>query len=560
MPKNNHDSQGMKEYIKTFFKGDVLDDKETLDFYSHDASLFEVRPKLVVFPKDSSDIQALVAWVTEHKKYDPTLSITVRSAGTCMSGGAINESIILDVTKYMHDILEIGTDETGDYARVMPGAYYRDFEVETLKHNLIYPAYPASKSICALGGIVGNNGAGEKTLHYGKAENYVRELKIVLSDGNEYLIRPLTRTELDAKIAQADFEGAFYKNIKTLIEDNKDIIMSAKPNVSKNSAGYYLWNVYDDKTGLFDLNKIIVGSQGTLGIITEIKLGLVPVKSKSKMVVIFMNDLTRLGEIVNTALSYDPESIESYDDKTLKLAIRFWRGFIKKRGFLGFLKMGISFIPEFFMLLTGGMPKLVIMVEFAGDNEELLTQQILRLEESLKKFTIKVRRAEKKEDIEKYWGIRRDSFALLRERVKGKHTAPFIDDIIVRPEYLPEFIPKLNTLLSQYPIEYTIAGHAGDGNFHIIPLMDFSKPNTASIITELSDKTYDLVLSYRGSITAEHNDGIVRTPYLKKMYGDKIYGLFEQVKKTFDPLVIFNPNKKVGGTKEYLRTHIRKVF
>lgn len=556
MTQNNSDSQGMKEYIKTFFKGDVLDDTETLKFYSHDASLLEVLPKVVVFPKDAEDVKALVKWVAEHKKFDPTLSITARSAGTCMSGGPLNESIIMDFTKYMHEISKVGDD----FAIAEPGAYYRDFEEETLKHGLIYPAYPASKSICALGGIVANNGAGEKTLHYGKAEKYVRELDVVFTDGNEYKVRPLTKSELEQKIAQNDFEGNFYKKIWEMIQNNKEALAVAKPKVSKNSAGYYLWNIFDENKQIFDLTKLIVGSQGTLGIVTKIKLGLVPVKSKSKMLVVFLKDITHLGEIVDTILPFDPESLETYDDKTLKLAIRFWRGFIKKRGFLGFIKMGISFLPEFFMLVTGGMPKLVMLVEFAGNTGAELLLDIEKLEKALMPFNLKTRRAESEADVQKYWSIRRDSFALLRERVKEKHTAPFIDDIIVRPEFLPEFLPKLYSILDDYPIEYTIAGHAGDGNFHIIPLMDFKNPKTPQIIFELSDKVYDLVLRYKGSITAEHNDGIIRTPYLPKMYGQKIYSLFEETKKIFDPQNIFNPGKKVGGTKEYIKEHIRTSF
>lgn len=544
----------IKEEIRKIFKGDVLDDDATLSFYSHDASIFEVRPQVVVFPKDSADIQNLVRYVNEHKSADAHLSITARSAGTCMAGGALGESIIIDFTKYMRGIPSVGED----YAVTLPGTFYRDFEIEMLKKNLIYPAYPASKSICAMGGIIGNNGAGEKTLHYGKAENYIKWLKVIFADGKEYTVAPLTKSELDAKMAQGDFEGNIYKSVWELIEKNKEKIMAAKPHVSKNSAGYYLWNVWDEKTQVFDLNKLIVGSQGTLGIVTEIAMKLVPVKKHSKMLAVFLKDLKNLGDIVNTALAFDPESIESYDDKTLSLAIRFWRGFIKKRGLWGFIKMGISFLPEFFMLLSGGMPKLVMLVEFAGNDEDVLEKQIQDLKKSLGKFNLKIREATSEADVEKYWSIRRDSFALLREKVKGKHTAPFIDDIIVEPKYLPEFLPKLDALLAQYPIEYTIAGHAGNGNFHIIPLMDFNDPKTAPIILELSDKVYDLVISYHGSITAEHNDGIIRTPYLEKMYGHDIYHLFEETKKIFDPKNIFNPGKKVGGTKEYIKEHLLK--
>ena len=163
----------LKEKIKAFFKGDVLNDEETLTKYSHDASLLEVRPQLVVFPKDAADIQELVRFVNNNKEFYPDLSITPRAAGTDMSGGPLNESIILDVTKYMH-----GFAIEGDVATVLPGTFYRDFEKETLARNLLLPCYPASKNLCGLGGMIANNSAGEKTLTYGKMDSYVKEITL----------------------------------------------------------------------------------------------------------------------------------------------------------------------------------------------------------------------------------------------------------------------------------------------------------------------------------------------------------------------------------------------
>ena len=254
--------------IKEFFKGDVANDETTLKKYSRDASLFEVRPKLVVFPKDAEDLKDLVKWVS----VNPGHSVTVRAAGSDMTGGPLSESIIADVTKHMNHI----GDSYGVNIVAQPGAYYRDFEKKTLEKNLILPCYPASKNLCALGGMLGNNCAGEKTLRYGKMEDFILETKVIFSDGNEYLVKPLSKVELETKMAQGDFEGNVYKNLFNLIEENGEVIEQARPKVSKNSAGYYLWNIKKDE--IFDLNKLIVGSQGTLGIVTEIKLKLVPEK------------------------------------------------------------------------------------------------------------------------------------------------------------------------------------------------------------------------------------------------------------------------------------------
>lgn len=553
--------------LQKIIEGEVFADDATLDRYSRDASLFEMRPEAVVFPKHSADIQALVKWVTEQKATNPTLSITMRAAGTDMSGGAINDSIIVDTTKYMHGVLEVKKEEVfqkegytiSGYARVLPGTYYRDFDTETKKVGLIMPAYTASRDICAVGGMVANNSGGEKSIHYGKVENYIRELKVVFRDGYEYTVRPLTRKELMNKIGDVGLEAELYKVLYKIITENESVITEAKPNVSKNSAGYYLWNVWNPTTEMFDLCKLIVGSQGTLGIVTEVTFDLVEVKKHSVLTVVFLKDLQKLGSIVNSALLQQPESIESYDDNTLKVAVKFFGDFLKKKKPLGMIKFMWSFLPEFFMTLAGGIPKMILLIEFAGNDQTLIQKKAESLSKSLKRdFKVLTHVTHTESEEAKYWDVRHESFNLLRKHVNGRHTAPFIDDFVVRPEYLPEFLPKLDTILSQYKLTYTIAGHPGDGNFHIIPLMDLKDPRTRDIILKLSEEVYDLVLEYHGSITAEHNDGIIRSPYLEKQYGSVIVGLFKDVKELFDPLYILNPHKKVGVTKADIATYLSR--
>ncbi len=538
--------------LKKVFKGDIENDERVLDTYSHDASLFEVRPELVVFPKDSTDVQALVKFASEQKKNDPRSSITARSAGTCMSGGPLGESIVLDTTRYLNKIVSIDTEK----GIVEPGCYYRDFENGTLKIDRIMPAYTASKGICAIGGMVNNNAGGEKTIKYGKVEQYLQKQKIIFSDGNEYEVKALSKTELYAKIAREDFEGKLYKKLFEIIDSNYNIIQSARPNVSKNSAGYYLWNVWNRDTQIFDLNKLLVGSQGTLGITVEAQLGLVPVPKYSKMVVVYMNKLDRLGEVVDTVMRYEPESFESFDDHSMKLAFRFITDFFKKLGFWRTIKLGLQFIPDMLMVFRGGISKLILMIEVTGDDEQILIARAQTIADALKPFNFGTKIAHSKAEVEKYWTIRRESFSLLRNHAKGKRTAPFIDDIIVRPHDMPTFLPRLQEILSHYKLDYTIAGHAGNGNFHIIPLMDLNNPFSSDIILDLSQKVYSLVREYKGSITAEHNDGIIRTPYLSYMFSPEILKLFQEVKDLFDPQSIFNPGKKVGGSFKYISDHL----
>ncbi len=557
----------LKKEIAGKIEGECFDDAKTLDAYSRDASFLEVKPRLVVFPKNRADLQALVRFVNENRVNDPTLSITMRAAGSCMSGGSLNESIIADVSKHFGGILGFedmhttggggGTNGlTGGSVRVLPGTFYRDLEPKTLEKDLILPCFTASKNLCALGGMIANNSAGEKTLRYGRMEDFVQELRVIFSDGNEYLVKPLTRRELDTKMLQGDFEGNLYKNLFELIVQNQEKILTAKPHVSKNSAGYYLWNVWDEHAGIFDLTKLIVGSQGTLGIVTEAKIRLVPVEKYSKLFLVFMRDLKNLGNLVEEILPLKPETVESYDDSTMKLAIRFLPEMLKTMKTSSFFKSMFSFIPEVLMMLTGGIPKLIVLVEFSGNDEKQIVDKMKELRAKIAHFKFKMRESKSMSESEKYWTIRRESFNLLFKHVRGMRTAPFIDDVVVRPEFLPEFLPKMRAILDRHKLVYTIAGHAGNGNFHIIPLMDMTKKENHDLIPVVSEEIFDLVKSYDGSFTGEHNDGIIRTPYLEKMFGTEIVALFARTKDIFDPRNIFNPGKKVGGTVDYMMAHL----
>ena len=543
-----------QEELKNIIKGDVATDEKTLDKYSRDASIFEVQPKAVVFPKDTEDLKDLVKFVNENKEKYPELSLAARSGGTDMTGGPLTESIVVEFDKYFNHIKNVGESS----AIVEPGVYYRDLEKETLKQGLIFPSYPASKSICAIGGIIANNSGGEKTLRYGKTNEYVRRLKAVLSDGNEYEFKKLNKIELQKKKAQDDFEGGIYRKIYELLEDNFDIIKKAKPQVSKNSAGYFLWNVWDRE--YFDLTQILVGSQGTLGIVTEAELGLVEKEKYSRMVVVFLDDIEKMTNFVSTALKYSPESLEAFDDNTLKLALRFFPDIAKKIGTGNFFSLIFSFFGEGLAIARKlRLPKFVVLVELTGDDEEKINDRVKGLRDELKPLGIYTKATKSGMDTEKYWVIRRESFNLLRHKVKDKRAAPFIDDIIVDPSHLPEFLPKLYNILEEHNITPTLAGHAGSGNFHIIPLMDLSREEERRKIPEVAEKVYDLVLEYGGSITAEHNDGLIRSPYIEKMYGKEVYGLFEKTKEIFDPQNIFNPGKKVGADLEYAMRHIKHV-
>lgn len=472
-----------------------------------------------------------------------------------MSGGPLTTSVLAVFMKYMNKVIEVGQDARGAYAVTEPGVFYRDFEKATLAkkingHGQIMPAYPASRELCAMGGIVNNNSGGERTLEYGKTEDYLEEVEVVLSDSTRTTFKPLNREELAAKQKLQTLEGSIYRDIHTLIKDNLQTIEAARPHVSKNSAGYALWSVIDAKHGTFNLAKLICGAQGTLALMTKAKLRLVPEETHRSMLVIFLSDINVLPEIVHKVLPFNPESFESYDDNTFKLAIKFMPQMLSQMGLVRAAHLGISFLPEMAMAVTGGVPKLVLMAEFSGATAEDALKKAEDAEAALKPLHLPTSVKKNEHESEKYWIVRRESFALLRKNVHGLYAAPFIDDFVVPPDSYPKFLPELNALLNEYSkyFIYTIAGHIGNGNFHIIPLMDLNKPEVRNVVLELAPKVYELVIKYGGTTTGEHNDGIIRTPYLPMLFGEKMVALFEKTKNIFDPLDIFNPGKKVHGT------------
>jgi FAD/FMN-containing dehydrogenase len=563
----------LADELRGTVKGEVEDTPATLETYSRDASLFVVMPQVVVHPQDADDVGKVVQFVSKKKvenaKHDEGmphgskggLSVTARSAGTDMSGGPLSDSIILDMTAHFNHLFEVKDATSKDplkagEATVEPGMYFRDFDKETKKKNLELPSYTASRELNTVGGMVANNSGGEKNLKYGKTARWVDELDVVLSDGQVHTLKKLEGEELQQKLKEEGFEGDLYRRVAGLIVKNSETIEQHRPKVEKNSSGYALWDIgypagsREGTTPSLNLARLMVGSQGTLGIITKIKFSLVHPKKYAAMTVLFLDSLAELGAVVPQTLAHQPDSFESYDDNTFKLAVKYFPEFATQMK-ANIFSLGISFLPELWMLMTGGIPKLVLLVEFRADVQEEALKKAEVLAEEIKKTNphIGVRVAKNEAAARKYWVVRRESFNLLRQKVRGKRTAPFIDDFVVPPSILSEFLPRLQQILAQYPtLTYTVAGHVGDGNFHIIPLVDPKDSTIRKTIDVLSHQVYDLVLSYGGSITGEHNDGLVRTPYVEKMFGPEMYALFLEIKKIFDPLNMFNPGKKVGTT------------
>lgn len=544
------------EIKKAGYRGDINQDDETLSLFSHDASLFELKPRLVVAPKNSRDVEIIVQAAAKLKNKLPELSLTARSGGTCMSGGSIGESVVVDFAKYMTKIEKVSAHS----ATTEMGVYYRDFEKATLNKGAMLPTFPASREICMLGGMINNNSGGELSLRYGKTEDYIQQLEMVFADGKKRIVKPLNHAELEAKKQQNDFEGEVYRKMYDLIEKNDTKLKMAKPNVSKDSTGYHLWNVLDKQKGTFDLTHAIAGGQGTLGIVTQAKLKLIKREPYSGVLVAFLKDTDQLGELINTVMRRKPTSFEAFDNYTLMLSIKFFFFFQKTLGWRKLIKLGLQLLPDALILLRG-VPKMVLLIEFSGHSQEEVDKKITATHQDLSPYNLEA--IEEDDTVEKAWKfriMRRESFNLLRKKVKDKHTAPFIDDLVVPPSKLNKFLPELRKIISKYKLLATVAGHAGDGNFHVIPLMKIEDPAERNKLRPAMKEVNELVLGYGGSLSGEHNDGMIRGPWLKQMYGQEVLDIFKETKNIFDPQNIFNPHKKTDASWDYTMAHIRDKF
>ncbi len=532
-------SDSHKNYLEGIVVGELFDDEQTLKEHSRDASIFEVRPSAVFAPANLQDLQQAVRRISELRQQGVNVSLTPRAAGTCMSGGSLTESIMVDLKPHFTGIHYV--DRENKRIVVGAGTYYRDIEKVATEHRLLFPPYTSSKDLCVIGGMIGNNASGEKSLRYGATTNWVRTVHVVLADGEEYEFGPLSREELEQKKSLQTHEGYIYREISNLVEENWDLLQYARPKVRKNAAGYALWRVWNQDKTEFNLAKLFVGAQGTLGIVTGATLNLVDLPKTARMVTVAIKNLGDLASALKIMLSHRPEGLEVYDKHTYMLA----KTYHPKEAELASVAEG---------------KEMVLFAQFAEMTEDQTNHNARVCAESLRKQGYDARYVEDDAEAEAHWVIRRASFLMLKEHAHGtKRAAPFLEDTIISTDHYDKFVDALEAILSDYEMEFTYAGHIGDGSIRLIPLVDLEAEGAADVIFELALRVYNLAFAFGGSMSVDHNDGLIRTPFLMDMYGPDVVKLFERTKQIFDPHNIFNPGKKVYGDLAYSKQHVLKT-
>jgi FAD/FMN-containing dehydrogenase len=500
-------------------------DGETTKKYSRDASIFEVAPQAVAFPKNKEELSALIVYASEHN-----ITLSPRSGGTCMSGGSLTSGVMVDMTAGFSYIKDIDIENKTVW--VGGGTYHRDIEKKLTPRGLLFAPYTSSKDLCGIGGMVGNNASGEKSFRYGATIDNVRSLKMICSDGQEYHFGEISQEEWSHKKTLPTFEGVIYRGLDEIINKSPEILDKNRPKVKKNAAGYGLWNIFHKENNTFNVAKLIVGSQGTLGFVTDIELALVDLPLYYSMLVCRIDNLKDLAKVVAIMASHTPEGIETYDIHTYELAKKL--------------------LPEDAARasLSDGA-KLVVFAQFSEKTQEETESKAHACKEVLRTQGYEGSLVSKEEG-ESHFVIRRASFKLLKDYAHGNQKAvPFIEDTIVPLAQYDTFLEGLESILKKYDMTYTYAGHIGDGSIRLIPLVNLEEENAPKKILSLAEEVYALTISLGGSISVDHNDGIIRTPFLSMQYDADTLALFDKTKNLFDPKHIFNPGKKVGSTREY---------
>ncbi|MEI6169381.1 MAG: FAD-binding oxidoreductase [Candidatus Saccharibacteria bacterium] len=516
--------------------GEVAYDSITREFFSTDGGIFKVTPKLVVYPHNEKDVIETLRFNHNLVPKNRALPITARGKGTDQCGASLSEGISMVFPAHMRRMISMNKETI----TVQPGMIFSHLESILNSHGRFLPPYPASMDFCSVGGALANNSSGEKTLKYGPMRNYVAGLRAVLHNGDVIETFRLNKKELKQKKKQGDLEGELYTRIDDLIENNRALIEKARPGVSKNSAGYNLWDI-KGKDGSFDMSQLLVGSQSTLGIITEAMLYHIPYNKNTTLLVGYFDSVKKLQEAVLEIAPLHPSALELVDDKVISFVL-------EKQP-----RLVANLLPE-------KMPKVVLLVEFDDDKAKNQSKKGKKAEKILQKYAYEIKITANKLEQDQLWRIRRQAAAIIWMKQGPKKALPIIEDGIVPLDKFGDFLEQAYALLDKYKVKDAVWGHAGNGHLHIQPFLDLSNIRDRHKIYALSDEFYKMVLKLGGSISGEHNDGIMRGSYLRQMYGAEIYGMFKEVKKMFDPYNLLNPRSKLGATKEYGQVHLRKEY
>lgn len=526
-------------YLQEHLLGEVMTSADARKYFSTDGSIFTVTPSLVVYPRNENDVRKTARFAWQLAERGRVIPITARGSGTDQGGAALGSGIMLVFPAHMNRIVEL--DPKSGIVVVEPGLNYGRLQQTLHTHERFLPPYPASYEYSTLGGAVGNNSGGEKTLKYGSTQGFVKALRVVLANGEVIETGRLSKRELNKKLGLSTFEGEVYRAVDALLDEYRGKLDKLELSVTKNAAGYNLGAVKRGD-GSFDLTPLLVGSQGTLGLITEITLETEVYNPAKDLFLAEFDTLESAAKAVLAlrALPSMPSAIEMVDGQLLELTNRLNPNLLK----------GIVSTP---------LPKVILLVEF-DDADRSRKKLLKKTEKIFADYAIKTVREQDPAAQARLWKVRHASASVAAHSEGNVKAVPIIEDGIVPPEKLEEYMAGVYKLFAENQLQVAIWGHAGDGNLHMQPFLDLSQLGDRQKAFRLIDEYYKLVISLGGSTSGEHGDGRLRAPYLCQLYGEELYTLFTKVKQVFDPYGTLNPGVKTGVTLDDIKPLVRSSY
>jgi FAD/FMN-containing dehydrogenase/Fe-S oxidoreductase len=514
--------------------GELRTDTYNRTLYSTDASIYQVMPHGVLLPESTGDVQAAVELADNHD-----VPILPRTGGSSLAGQAVNEALVIDMSRHLDSILEVNPEE--EWVRVQPGVVLDELNLYLEPLGLQFGPDPASSNRAAMGGIVSNNSTGSHSILYGMTADHVREMTVILNDGSRAQFGPVEDGELADRRTAAGRAGQIYDRIAALTRDerNREIIRSGTPRHWRRCGGYNLDRFVGRGASFryprderFNLAKLVCGAEGTLAVIEDVTLNLVPRPKKTALAVVQFDRLYDALAAVPVILQTDPSAIELLDNLGLTLCRE---------------------VPQYARLLETfieGQPDCVLITEFYGKSERTLEGKIRHLKEHLRSENTRASTVVSVLDQErqdKVWTVRKVGLGLLMS-IKGDYKPiPFIEDAAVPPGHLAEYVTKIERFCKNLRTDVAYYAHASAGCVHIRPLINTKKAEEVAKLPKIVSFSIDLLKGYGGSLSSEHGDGRARSPFNEQFYGPKLYGLYEAVKRTFDPKNLLNPGNIVDA-------------
>jgi len=527
--------------LRDAIQGDVRFDEYAQVLYATDGSIYQARPAGVVHPKHAADVQTAVRIAADHE-----VPVMARGAGSSLGGQTVGPGcVVIDTTTYMDDILDVRPEEKR--ARVQPGVVQDHLDEHVGQWGLKFAPDPASSNRATIGGGIGNNSTGAHSVRYGITDAYTEELKVVLADGSLIHTREvvLDSEEWNEIVSKDDREADLYRTVRTVVEDNADEIESQYPDLKRNVSGYNLDRViYENEAGdrVINLSRLVVGSESTLGVVVEASLALVTVPEETSLALYCFSDLIDALRAVPEALQFETSAVELMDSEVFRLARESEQ------------------YAQYEEPIPDGAAA-ALMLEFDSELHDDLSEPIERTNDHFVRDgdAFDVLEAYSQSDQDALWKLRKAAIPLLMSLDGDPKPYPFIEDATVPPEELAEYVQEFQEILENNGTSAAYFAHAGSGTLHIRPILNLKEDDGIQTMLSIAEDVTDLVKARHGSFSGEHGDGLARTQFNRKMYGEQLWDAFLEVKQVFDPDWQLNPGKVVypEGEPTDMRDYLR---